>query len=174
MSDNIELCLARVGDAYPISQMSRSLIEHGLGWTWRPERIVKHIRSPESVVLTAKDGKRLVGFAIMGFFDSKAHLYLMAVSEHYRRRGVGRRLLSWLVESAAVAGIGRISLEFRVKNDAAHAFYRAVGFQGAQRLRRYYHGKEDALRMYRQISVSVDEPWDPIAYLRKTIFQPNT
>jgi ribosomal-protein-alanine N-acetyltransferase len=101
----VELRLASVAEASALAAMSRDLVELGLGWSWVPSRIARHVRDPDSVVLLAGDGARVAAFAIMRFAAEDAHLDLLAVKPAYRRAGVGRRLIAWLEQSALVAGI---------------------------------------------------------------------
>jgi ribosomal-protein-alanine N-acetyltransferase len=116
-----------------------------------PQRIARQIRSPESVVLVARSGSRIAGFAIMRFAAEEAHLDLLAVRPAYRRAGVGRRLIAWLEESALVAGVSIVYLEVRAGNAAARAFYEELGFRRVQRLSGYYCGREAAIRMARDL-----------------------
>ena len=44
---------------------------------------------------------------------SSAHLNLLAVDPAHRRRGIARRLLTWLEESALTAGTFTVGLELR-------------------------------------------------------------
>ena len=81
--------------------------------------------------------------------DERAHLVLMAVAPPFRRQGVGRRLLGWLVASAQVAGVMSIHVELRAQNRAAHALYQSLGFAETLRLPGYYRGRETAVRMLR-------------------------
>jgi len=148
-SQDITLQLAGRNDAEAIASMSRDLIEAGLGWEYRAERIRQLMNEPETATLVARDGDRVIGFAIMSFADSHAHLVLMAVRPAAQRRGVARRMTRWLIESALIAGIASIHLELREQNNAAHAFYRAVGFGETLRLPGYYRGRETAIRMVR-------------------------
>src|SRR5690554_5905242 len=104
----IRVTLAREGDVSTIAEMSRRLIEHGLPWSWDEERVRRALRHRESVVITARDRRRLAGFAVMEFYDEHAHLCLLAVHPGYRKQGVGRRLLEWLEATARTAGIFRI------------------------------------------------------------------
>ncbi len=60
----------------------------------------------------------------MQFGDLHAHLALLCVPPAQQQRGIGRRLIEWLVESARVAGIASIRLELRADNAAALYFYR--------------------------------------------------
>ena len=48
-----ELTLAHAGDAYSVATMSREIIEHGLQWSWTPERVGRCILSPDINVITA-------------------------------------------------------------------------------------------------------------------------
>jgi ribosomal-protein-alanine N-acetyltransferase len=146
-SQDITLQLAGRGDAQAIAAMSRDLIESGLGWEYRPERIRAMIADRDMVTLVARDGDLLMGFAIMSFGDEHAHLVLMAVRPAGQRRGIARRMTDWLLETAATAGLASIHLELRAQNKDAHAFYRALGFTETLRLPGYYRGRETAVRM---------------------------
>ena len=149
MSADLRIGYARLADAEAIALLSRDAIEHGLGWEYRAERIARYVREPDTVALVARERAGFAGFAIMQFGDERSHLVLMAVPPAYRRRGIGRRLLGWLVESAQVAGIMSIHVELRAQNRAAHAFYRAAGFAESLRIPGYYRGRETAVRMLR-------------------------
>jgi ribosomal-protein-alanine N-acetyltransferase len=144
---DIELAPAHRGEARAIAQMSRDFVEVGLGWEYGPRRIEGLIRDPDTVVLVARDGASPVGFAVMTFGDDRAHLVLAAVQPAYRRRGIARRLLAWLLESAAIAGIASIHVELRASNAPARRLYRALGFAETLRVPGYYRGREAAIRM---------------------------
>ncbi len=144
--------LARPPDAYPIALMSRELIETGLsGWSWDPQRVARSIQARDTIVLVAAVQNPVVGFAIMSFGDTQAHLSLFAVRPSHRRCGIGRQMMAWLEESALVAGIATVNLELRASNHAARDFYRVLGFKEAAYVPGYYRGVETALRMSRDI-----------------------
>lgn len=150
-SRNLTLKLAAPADATPIAAMSRELIEIGLPWSWTPERVTRNLRHPDTLVLAARDGTPLAGFAIMQFGEERAHLSLLAVRPEYQRQGVGRRMLEWLTESALTAGIVSIHLELRETNLGARRFYLEQGFAETARIPGYYRGAETAVRMLREI-----------------------
>ena len=151
MSKTIELRLARLDDARRISLLSRDLVEQGLPWSWGTARIAQQIRCADTVVLTACSCERVIGFAIMRFLEESAHLNLLAVDVRYQRLGIGRRLIEWLEKSARVAGTFVISLEVRISNERARAFYRRLGYTELARIPRYYSGREAAMRMSRDL-----------------------
>jgi ribosomal-protein-alanine acetyltransferase len=151
---NIRLGLARAEDAPAIASMSRYLIESGLPWSWNEKRVGHCMRNRDCIVLAARDRRRLVGFAIMEFYDEHAHLSLLAVQPGYQRLGIGRQLIDWLESSARVAGTFTVQLELRASNDDARRFYERLGYREIGRKPAYYGGREDALRMLHDLAVS--------------------
>jgi ribosomal protein S18 acetylase RimI-like enzyme len=144
--------LATPADANEIAVMSRYLIEVGLrGWTWPPERVVKAVRSRTTNVLVAEIRRNIIGFAIMDFGETSAHLSLLAVKPNHQRRGIGARLMAWQEEVALAAGISTVSLELRSNNYGARAFYRMLGYQELATIQGYYRGIETAVKMARDI-----------------------
>lgn len=140
-------------DAQALAAMSRDLIEAGLTWRYTPARIAALMAESETMVLVAVDHS-VQGCAVMQFGDEHAHLTLLCVQAGLQRRGVGWRLMGWLLESAQVAGMQSIQLELRADNTAALAFYERLGFAQTQLLPGYYEGRFAALRMLRQMGVT--------------------
>jgi ribosomal-protein-alanine N-acetyltransferase len=155
MPVTLELAPARGPDVQVIAEMSRRLVEVGLPWTWTPARVARHLRHPESLVLVARAtgaaSQSIAGFAIMHFGDEIAHLNLLAVDSRWQRRGLGRRLIEWLEQSAMTAGTFTLCLEVRARNPVALLFYRELGFRETSRVPRYYSGREDALRLTKDL-----------------------
>jgi ribosomal-protein-alanine N-acetyltransferase len=139
--------LATIGDAPHIAEMSRDLIESGLGWSWTPAKVAREIRDRETLVLTARQAAKIIGFGIMSFGDEVAHLSLLAVRRELQRHGIGSAMFHWLKTSALTAGIATIRLELRAANRDARQFYRALGFEETGYAPGYYRGRETALRM---------------------------
>ena len=146
-TDAVTLRLADVSDAETIAQMSRDLIESGLGWRYRPDRVRRLIGRRDNSVVVACDPHGTVGFAVMQFDDEHAHLTLLAVRPSHQRQGVARQLMQWLLRSARVAGMVSVHLELRASNRAALHFYRALGFVQTLVLAGYYEQRESAIRM---------------------------
>ena len=151
MKDPARIELARPPDAPDIARMSRDLIEYALPWSWQASRVLRHVCSADSTVITARGGGKLAGFAIMRFGAEEAHLDLLAVSRSFQRRGVGREMLRWLERTARVAGISIIHLEVRETNQGGRAFYRRLGYRQVGRVPGYYCGREAALRFARDL-----------------------
>ena len=142
---------AHAHEARAMAEMSRTLIEAGLGWRYTPRRMAALIADKDTVALVAHDASRIQGFAVMQFGDEQAHLVLLCVQAALRQRGIGRRLTQWLLESARVAGMACVGLELRADNAGAMAFYRRLGFSPLQEVAAYYDGSVSARRMRLQL-----------------------
>lgn len=144
---------AKIGDAPGIANLSRIFIEPGLPWRWTPRRVAAHMRQRENLVVTAKDGRELVGFAMAQFYTETVHLTLIGVIGSHQRQGIGRQLLAWVEDSAIVAGLFKIHLEVRCGNQEARRFYAALGYSESGSVPGYYSGIEDAIKLSRDLRV---------------------
>lgn len=142
----ITLGLARLGDAPRIAEMSRVLIEGGLPWSWTARRVAAHMRQRENLTVMATAGRELAGFVLAQFGNETVHVALLGVAPAYQRRGIGRQLVSWVEESAVVAGLFVVQLEVRSSNRSAQRFYASLGYAQTGRTPLYYSGMEDAIR----------------------------
>lgn len=90
-------------------------------------------------LLLARREGAAAGFALSRIVLDEAELLLLAVQPVQRRFGVGRALLTAVVDEARARGAARLHLEMRDGNPAGH-LYRGAGFQEIGRRRRYYRG----------------------------------
>ena len=152
MPADIRIRLALPTDAPRIARMSRDLIEHGLGWSWTAPRVRQSIADAQTNVVVALDSEATMqAFAIMRYRDDDAHLLLLAVQPAHMRRGIGSAMMAWLEKVARTAGVDRISLEARVTNAAARAFYAQLGYVESQVMPGYYQGREASIRMAKDL-----------------------
>lgn len=156
MAPAMHVRIALATDARDIADMSRRLIEHGLPWTWRPERVARAILAPNTNVVVVRERNELVGFGIMEYWDEDAHLVLFAVHPSYQRRGVGSSILNWLEASAVVAGAQRIRLEARRDNDAARLFYNEHAYHELAIRSHMYSGVLDGIRLEKSLRTTSD------------------
>ena len=144
---NDEIRLARIKDAKIIADMSKDLIESGLGWSWTPSQVVNEINSIDSNVIVTAKGQDVIGFAVMKYLDDEARLNLFAVHPMHRRKGIGSRMIKWLEETVLVNGNSIVYLETRLSNQVAREFYKSLGYKIIQRIPGYYQERETAIRM---------------------------
>ena len=90
---------------------------------------------------------RVIGHGILSMGAGEAHILNLCVQAEYRCLGVGRRLLTLLIDIARGAGMTDAFLEVRPTNTAAIRLYLAMGFEQVGVRRGYYqavNGREDA------------------------------
>jgi len=151
MTDRYVIRLACERDALQIAEMSRTLIEVGLGWSWTPKRIIRSVQHPEINIAVACDERGIAGFGITCYKAQEAHIPLFAVDSAHRRKGVGTLLMRWIESTALTAGIGVIYLEARLRNTGARAFYRALGYREIKTEPRMYKGIEPGVRLAKDL-----------------------
>jgi [ribosomal protein S18]-alanine N-acetyltransferase len=106
--------------------------------------------SPHLPISPSPSPPLLAGMGCFWSILEEAHITLLAIHPDYQRQGLGRSLLSALVQLARAQGLERATLEVRPSNQAALSLYQKFGFQEAGRRRRYYQDNdEDALILWR-------------------------
>ncbi len=92
-------------------------------------------------------GDEVIAYGVMSVGAGESHILNLCVNAHFRCRGVGKQLLTYLVDRARSAGMGEAFLEVRPSNTAAIRLYQSLGFEQVGIRRGYYQavgGREDA------------------------------
>ncbi|MGD8412786.1 MAG: ribosomal protein S18-alanine N-acetyltransferase [Candidatus Latescibacterota bacterium] len=96
---------------------------------------------------------RVAGYFVAWFLRREVHLLNIAVARSQQRRGLGRFMLRFLLDTAIKERKDMITLEVRESNEAAIRLYRSFGFSPIGIRRQYYQDdKENALLMSRNLS----------------------
>jgi ribosomal-protein-alanine N-acetyltransferase len=96
----------------------------------------------------------VAGYGILSVGAGEAHVLNLCIAAEHRCRGVGRRLLTHLLQVSGHLGARDILLETRPSNAAALRLYRSLGFAPIGTRRGYYQavgGREDAVVLRRDI-----------------------
>jgi [ribosomal protein S18]-alanine N-acetyltransferase len=102
---------------------------------------------------------RVAGYLITQWVLDEIHILNLAVDRHFFRKGIGSRLLGFILKRGASRGMQDVFLEVRVSNAAAIALYLRFGFEQLSVRKRYYNDGEDAFVMHcRLAGVGVDSP----------------
>jgi [ribosomal protein S18]-alanine N-acetyltransferase len=92
-------------------------------------------------------GSQVIGYGVMSVGAGEAHVLNLCVREAFRCRGLGKRLLRYLLDRGTAAGMSEAFLEVRPSNTAAIRLYLSLGFEQVGMRRGYYQavgGREDA------------------------------
>jgi ribosomal protein S18 acetylase RimI-like enzyme len=152
--------LAVAEDAATIAAMSREYIEHGLPWSWLPQRVARAIANRDTNVAVIGEPGALTAFGIMSYRGNDAHLLLFAVHRRHRRQGVGSMLLQWLEDVARTAGCQRIRVEARWDNAAARSFYNEHGYHERTIRTAMYSGVLDGVLLEKWLRPQEDAATD--------------
>lgn len=96
----------------------------------------------------------IAGFLVARHIADEVHVNNFAVRPEFRRRGIGQRLLAFVLSWGRERKARQAVLEVRAGNEAAQKLYMTCGFEVIGRRKRYYKSPaEDALLMV----VSLDQ-----------------
>lgn len=101
----------------------------------------------------------LAGYIVARLGADELHINNVAVRDEYRRRGIGQRLLSKIMEQGRRQGTARAFLELRAGNRAALALYEKCGFGITARRKNYY---SDPVEDAQVMTIRLLEALDPL------------
>lgn len=98
-------------------------------------------------IVSLVDGK-ITGYAGMWVVLDEAQLTNVALHPDYRGKGMGKEILSYMIELAKQLGAAKMTLEVRKSNQIAQHMYRNLGFTVIGTRKNYYPDNgEDAILM---------------------------
>ncbi len=89
----------------------------------------------------------IVGYGIMMMSPDEAHILTLGISANWQKKGLGKKLLQHLIQSASNMNAKSILLDVRESNLGAAQLYQQMGFQQIATRKGYYPamcGREDA------------------------------
>ncbi len=98
-------------------------------------------------LIAERDGE-VLGYAGAWIVMDECHITNIAVAEEARGQGIGRALLTALLQYMSSLGAAWADLEVRVSNERARKLYESEGFVSIGRRKKYYEDNgEDAYLM---------------------------
>lgn len=115
---------------------------------WSAQSFKKEIYKPYSISRVAIMDSRIVGYICAGRIIDEAHILNLAVHPDCRKMGIGRLLVSTVLEELINTGCRYVYLEVRASNIAAIRLYEGFGFKKIGIRKHYYvMPEEDAYVM---------------------------
>lgn len=115
---------------------------------WSEKNFLNEMRNACSYAFVADQGRRILGYLVFWLIRDEVHLLNLTVRADRKRRGVGKKLMAFLIHFSRRHAAKWIDLEVRRSNQAAISMYRTFGFRERRVRRAYYHDKrEDGLVM---------------------------
>jgi ribosomal-protein-alanine N-acetyltransferase len=121
---------------------------------WSEDDFIRCLRQRNCISMVAEHNERLAGFMIYELHKHRLHVLSLAVTNEFRRHGVGRQMVQKLIGQLSLQRRNRIMLEIRETNLAAQIFFRQLGFRAISVLRDFYiDTTEDAYLMQYRLRV---------------------
>lgn len=98
------------------------------------ERLVTREAIRLEASATALYNGRIVGMGLLGVRGRRAWIGGMGVVPEFRRQGIGRRIMAYLIEQARQLAVRHIQLEVITQNRIALDLYQSIGFRTTRRL----------------------------------------
>lgn len=118
---------------------------------WKQDDFLAMVEADYAHYFVAEEDGEIVGYCGVRNMAGEGEITNVAVAGQFRRRGIGRKLMEYMLKKAPSFGIGDFTLEVRVSNAPAISLYESLGFhQEGVRPDFYEKPKEDALIMWKR------------------------
>lgn len=121
-------------DTCDVATLWREVFPNDPHWNVPEEDIARKLGFQPAGFLVALHEERVVGTAMGGFDGHRGWVYLVAVTAHQRRRGIGAALMAGVERILLDLGCTKINLQIRPGNEALTEFYRKLNFQIEERV----------------------------------------
>lgn len=118
-----------------------------LSGTWSREALADELQKSFARVMVASRDERVCGFVHCWLIADEIQILNVATDPAFRRRGIAKTLLQFMLDELSPKGFSMALLEVRASNDPAISLYRSLGFSDDAVRERYYSDGEDALLM---------------------------
>ena len=113
--------------------------------TWSREQFWSELAQPTRRYWVAIDNDKVCGYAGLFVLAPDADIQTIAVDDLCRGKGIGRSLLTTMLDEARSMGCTQVLLEVRAGNAVARGLYASMGFDVLSTRPRYYPDGEDAV-----------------------------
>lgn len=118
---------------------------------WKPQDFLEMIEADYAYYYVAEEEGEIAGCCGIRNMAGEGEITNVAVAEKFRRRGIGRALMEYMLKEASRLGMESATLEVRISNTPAICLYESLGFR-AEGVRPGFYEKpnEDALIMWKR------------------------
>lgn len=111
---------------------------------------IDNIRNhPFNKYLIYEESNKLIGFLEYALYYDRLELNYIYVNDEYRRRGIGGKLLEYLLNE--YKNLDNITLEVSEKNESAIKLYEKLNFEKVCIREKYYPNGDNAILMMRRL-----------------------
>ena len=115
---------------------------------WSRQSLENELNNPASVFFAATENSEVIGYIGMSAVIDEGYIFNVAVTENYRRKGIGSALINELVTYCRKNNFAFVTLEVRESNRGAVSLYSDFGFiKVGERANYYRDPAENAVLM---------------------------
>ena len=114
------------------------------------KEVEKQEASPFAKRVEYIEDNKVIGVLKYSLIYDRMEIDNIEVIPEYRGKGIGTKLMSYLVSLAIEKRVVNITLEVRISNEVARHLYKKFGFREVA-LRKFYYGDEDGILMEKQV-----------------------
>ncbi len=134
-------------DAEMVSELEREIFS----MPWSAKDFLEMVEADYAHYYVAEINGRIAGCCGIRNVAGEGEITNVMVAAGDRRKGIGRKMMEYMLERADRIGIGDCTLEVRVSNLPAIRLYESLGFKGeGVRPDFYDKPREDALIMWKR------------------------
>ncbi len=125
--------------------------EETFSMPWKPEDFLEMVEADYAYYYVAETDGEIAGCCGIRNIVGEGEITNVVVAEKFRKQGIGRKLMEYMLKEAPKYGIGDCTLEVRVSNKPAIHLYESLGFK-CEGIRPDFYEKpaEDALIMWKR------------------------
>ena len=113
---------------------------------WKENQFRDELRYDFSQFWIAVEKNIVIGFIVAWILPGEIQINNVAVNKSYRQKGVGKYLLTTIIEKFSQTDCDRVFLEVKEKNFVAQKFYKSLNFQEIY-VRKNYYKDDNAIVM---------------------------
>lgn len=145
--ENVQICPMERSDVDRVSELE----EEAFSMPWSRDAFLEMIEKDNARYYVAKRDGHVIGGCGVIMAAGEGNITNVVVDAKERNRGVGFKLLKYLIEDGMKNGLNAFTLEVRVSNEAAIHLYKKLGFfSEGIRPDFYEKPKEDAMIMWKR------------------------
>ena len=139
----IEIRRLRFGDISAIVEIEKNSYPD----PWSEKMLERELQLEFSNFFVAIEDRKIAGYMCLWTVSDEGHLTNITIKECFQKKGLGSKLMRYIIDYAKKLKIKDIFLEVRASNFSALKFYEKFGFRKIDVRKKYYSNSDDAVIM---------------------------
>lgn len=146
----MKVVLIRKMEAADVEAASR-IEREAFSMPWSAKDFLEMVEADYAYYYVAESEGEIAGCCGIRNMAGEGEITNVVVDARHRKKGIGKKMMEYMLERAAENGMGDCTLEVRVSNQPAIRLYESLGFKGEGIRPGFYEKpREDALIMWKR------------------------